>query len=155
MSFICMTSKFVRCCKSQAPTKAYFIPCSMKIWGVLIFADFAECPRSAKINSRRKKLPQNKTPQKCTPFSPIKNSAFLKCKIALLGRYPNNRENKRRGADNVAREQDYRCDLRSGTCVHVYHKRFRVDPPCAAKMGRCHFSPSPRRFLRKRDNVWT
>ena len=50
------------------------IPCSMKILRVLIFANY--WPRSAKISQRRKKKTQNKTPQKLTPFSQIKNSAF-------------------------------------------------------------------------------
>ena len=48
------------------------LPCSMKVLRVLIFANF----RSAKISSHRKKNPQNKTLQKLTPFSQIKNSAF-------------------------------------------------------------------------------
>ena len=52
------------------------LACSMKILRVLIFANFADWPRSAKISSRRKKTPQNKTPQKLTPFSKMKNSAF-------------------------------------------------------------------------------
>ena len=50
-------------------------PCSMKILRVLIFADFADWPRSAKISSRRKKYLQNKTPQKITPFRQIENFA--------------------------------------------------------------------------------
>ena len=52
------------------------LACSMKILRVLIFANFADWPRSAKISSRRKKTPQNKTPQKLSPFSQIKDSAF-------------------------------------------------------------------------------
>ena len=48
----------------------------MKILRVLIFANFADWPRCVKISSRRKKHPQNKTPQKLTPFSQILNSAF-------------------------------------------------------------------------------
>ena len=38
-------------------------------------ADFVDRPRFAKISFRRKKLSQNNTPQKFTPFSQIKNSA--------------------------------------------------------------------------------
>ena len=52
------------------------LPCSMKILRVLIFANFVDWPRSAKIGSHRKKNLQNKMPQKLTPFSQIKNSAF-------------------------------------------------------------------------------
>ena len=52
------------------------LPCSIKILRVLIFANFADWPRSVNINSRSKKSPQNKTPQKLTLFSQIKNSAF-------------------------------------------------------------------------------
>ena len=49
-------------------------PCSMKILWVLKFADW---PRSAKITGRRKKkIGKYITPQKLTPFSQIKNSAF-------------------------------------------------------------------------------
>ena len=39
------------------------LPRSMKILRVLIFADFADLPGSAKISSRRKKNLQNKTLQ--------------------------------------------------------------------------------------------
>ena len=57
----------------------------MKILRVLIFADFADWSRSAKIISRRIKNPQNKTPQKLPPFSQIKNNAFSR--LVPLGRY--------------------------------------------------------------------
>ena len=45
----------------------------MKILRALIFANFAD---PQKLVSAEKKNPQNKTPQKLTPFSQIKNSAF-------------------------------------------------------------------------------
>ena len=47
--------------------------CSMTSLRVLNFADFADWPRSEKkYITRRKKDPQNKTPQKLTPFSQLK-----------------------------------------------------------------------------------
>ena len=49
----------------------------MKILRVQIFVNFVDWPQSAKISPRRKKSPQNIKPQKLTPFSQIKNSAFL------------------------------------------------------------------------------
>ena len=61
------------------------IPCSMKILRVLILANFADWPRSAKISSRRKKTPQNNTPQKLTPFSQIKNSTFNGLVVYVVG----------------------------------------------------------------------
>ena len=61
------------------------IPCSMKILRVLILANFADWPRSAKISSRRKKNPQNNTPQKLTPFSQIKNSTFNGLVVYVVG----------------------------------------------------------------------
>ena len=61
------------------------IPCSMKILRVLILANFADWPRSAKIRSRRKKNRQNKTSQKLTPFSQIKNSTFNGLVVYVVG----------------------------------------------------------------------
>ena len=56
----------------------------MKILRVLIFANFADWPRSAKISSRRKKEnPQNKTPQKLTPFSETLLLMDLLCMVGI------------------------------------------------------------------------
>ena len=55
-------------------------PCCKKLLRVLIFADSS---RFAKISSRRIKIPQNKTPQKITPFSQIKNNAFSRLEMSL------------------------------------------------------------------------
>ena len=68
------------------------LPCSMKILRDLIFADFVDCPRSAKISSRRKKYPQNKTLQKWTHFSQTQNSAFNR--PVPLGRYTLEKETR-------------------------------------------------------------
>ena len=60
-------------------------PRSTKLFRVLIFAYFADWPRSEKISFPRIKYPLNKKLQKLTRFSQIKNSAFNR--IGSLGRY--------------------------------------------------------------------
>ena len=57
----------------------------MNILRVLAFADFTDWPRSTRNSSRKIRNPKNKTPQKLTPFSQIKNKAFSR--LVPLGRY--------------------------------------------------------------------
>ena len=59
--------------------------CSVKILRVLVFVNFADWPRSAKISSRSKKKKKKKLKRRkyLTPF--IKNSAFNG--LVPLGRY--------------------------------------------------------------------
>lgn len=54
-------------------TLHWFLPQSTTIF-VQILADFAECPRSAKFSTRRKKVPWNETPHKLPPLVQLKKN---------------------------------------------------------------------------------